>query len=150
MTSRNASERTEIFEGGCLCGAVRYRSTAAPIRCVICHCEYCRKHSGAPCLSFVHFPAAAFTWLNREPSKYQSSRYAMRGFCADCGSTLSMHETVLGDRVQVTLGSLDHPERVRPQDHVWVRSRIPWFDVADDLPRFERSSAAVASKAEDE
>jgi hypothetical protein len=59
-----------------------------------------------------------------------------------------MHEEVLAERVQVTLGSLDHPERVRPQDHVWVQSRIPWFEVADDLPRFERSGTAVPSKAE--
>lgn len=102
------------------------------------------------CLAFVHFPVAAFTWLTQEPSRYESSRYATRGFCPDCGSTLSMHEAVLGDRVQVTLGSLDCPQRVRPQDHVWVRSRIPWFEVADDLPRFERSSTAVASQAEDD
>ena len=141
-------EQSETFEGGCLCGTIRYRATAAPLRCVICHCECCRKHSGAPILSFVHFPKAAFRWLGRVPRRYRSSPYAERGFCPDCGSTLSMHEEVLGDRVQVTLGSLDHPEWVRPQDHVWVRSRISWFDVADDLPRFERSSNAVASKAE--
>jgi hypothetical protein len=137
----------EVFEGGCLCGAIRYRSPAAPLRCMICHCEYCRRHSGAPCLSFVHFPLATFAWT-RPPRRYRSSRYAERGFCPDCGSTLSMHEEVLAERVQVTLGSLDHPERVKPQDHVWVQSRIPWFEIADDLPRFERSSSAVASKAD--
>lgn len=141
---------SEIYEGGCLCGAVRYKSTAAPIRCVICHCRDCRKHSGAPCLGFVHFPAESFAWLNREPKRYRSSRYAERGFCPECGSTLSMHEEVLGDRVQVAIGSLDHPERVRPQDHVWTQSRIGWFDVRDDLPRFSRSSDVVPSKAEAE
>jgi len=47
---------TAKFEGGCLCGAVRYRAIAAPIRAVICHCSMCRKHSGAPVLAFVHFP----------------------------------------------------------------------------------------------
>lgn len=61
-----------------------------------------------------------------------------------------MHEEILGDRVQVTLGSLDEPGRVKPQDHVWTRSRISWFEVADELPRFGRSSTAVPSKAEDE
>ena len=60
-----------------------------------------------------------------------------------------MHEEVLADRIQVATGSLDEPERVRPQDHVWVESRIPWFEIHDDLPRFERSSKAVPSKAED-
>lgn len=61
-----------------------------------------------------------------------------------------MHEEVLGDRVQVTLGSLDAPERVTPHDHVWTDSQISWFDVDDELPRFRRSSNAVVSKAEDE
>lgn len=61
-----------------------------------------------------------------------------------------MHEEVLGDRVQVTLGSLDDPDRVTPEDHVWTDSRISWFEVKDDLPRFPRSSSAVPSKAEDE
>ena len=61
-----------------------------------------------------------------------------------------MHEEILGDRVQVALGSLDNPERITPQDHVWTDSRISWFEIEDALPRFPRSSSAVASRAEDE
>ena len=60
-----------------------------------------------------------------------------------------MHEQVLDDRVQVTLGSLDHPERITPHDHVWTDSQISWFRIKDDLPRFPQSSSAVPSKAED-
>ena len=142
--------KSDTYKGGCLCGAIRYKSTAAPTRCVICHCEYCRKHSGAPCLSFVHFPIDAFAWVSGEPHRYRSSRYAERGFCPECGSTLSMHEEVLANRVQVTLGSLDNPERVIPQDHVWTESQISWFEVEDELPRYPRSSSAAASRAEDE
>lgn len=140
----------EMFEGGCLCGAIRYRSAGPALRCVICHCEDCRKHSGAPCLGFVHFPLEGFSWIGAQPQRYRSSRYAERGFCPECGSTVSMHEEVLADRVQVTLGSLDQPASVEPEDHVWTRSRIPWFDVRDDRPRFPKSSTAVASKAGDE
>jgi hypothetical protein len=136
-----------IFEGGCLCGAVRYRATAHPLRGVICHCSMCRKHSGAPALAFVHFPRDAFTWSKGEPTRYRSSPFAERGFCSVCGSTLSMHEEVLANRVQICVGSLDNAERVRIDDHVWVEQRISWFDVKDDLPRFPRSSAAVPSKA---
>ncbi len=140
--------KSTAFTGGCLCGAVRYESNAEPMRCMLCHCESCRKHSGAPCLSFVHFPADQFRWLGKEPRRYRSSPYAERGFCSDCGSTLTMHEEVLADRVQVALGSLDWPELVQPDDHVWTQSRIAWFDTRDNLPRFERSSTAVSSKAE--
>lgn len=139
-----------IFEGGCLCGGIRYRATAGPLRGVICHCSMCRKHSGAPALAFIHFPLESFSWCHGEPTKYRSSQYAERGFCPKCGSTISMHEDVLKDRVQVCLGSLDEPGKVRIDDHVWTEERIPWFDVKDDLPRFRQSSFAVPSRASDQ
>jgi hypothetical protein len=138
------------FEGGCLCGAIRYRATAAPIRGVICHCSMCRRHSGAPVLAFVHFAAKDFTWLHVQPARYRSSEFAERGFCANCGSTLSMHEEALADRVQIAVGSLDEPARARIDDHVWTKDRIPWFEVADALPRFRTSSTAVATKARED
>lgn len=140
-------DNTTRHEGGCLCGAVRYCAEADPIRGVICHCEMCRRHSGAPCLAFVHFTKTAFRWLGTEPRWYPSSTFAERGFCPSCGSTIGMREEVLGDRVQVCVGSLDQPERVQIQDHVWTGSRIAWFDVADSLPRFAGSSSAVPSQA---
>jgi hypothetical protein len=138
-----------IFEGGCLCGAVRYRATSAPVRGVICHCSMCRRHSGAPALAFVHFPAQSFTWLKGEPALYRSSKSAERGFCSTCGSTLSMHEEVLADRVLVSVGSLDEPARVHVDDHVWTQDRISWFDVKDNLKRFPRNSSAVPTRAVD-
>lgn len=138
---------TEHFEGGCLCGAIRYRATSQPLRGVICHCDMCRKHSGAPALAFVHFAKESFSWLRSEPAWYRSSPFAERGFCPICGSTLGMREEVLADRVQVCAGSLDEPGRAIIQDHVWTSSQVHWFDIRDDLPRFAGSSSAVPSKA---
>ena len=138
---------TKSFEGGCLCGAIRYRASVEPVRGVLCHCEMCRRHSGAPALAFVHFPIETFEWVGAEPSAYRSSEFAERTFCPQCGSTLGMREEVLKDRVQICVGTLDEPDRVRLQDHVWTRSRIAWFDTTDALPRFEKSSSAVVSKA---
>lgn len=138
-----------VFEGGCLCGAIRYRATEAPIRGVLCHCSMCRRHSGAPVLAFVHFRLDHFTWVRGAPARYRSSAFAERGFCPECGSTISMHEDVLADRVQVTVGSLDQPERARIDDHVWTQEALPWFHVDDALPRFSRSSDAVPTKAAD-
>jgi hypothetical protein len=139
----------ELFEGGCLCGAVRYRATARPLRGVICHCSICRRHSGAPVLAFVHFPLTAFAWLRGEPNWYRSSRHAQRGFCAACGSTVAMREEVLSDRVQICVGSLDEPHKVRIDDHVWTSESLAWFEIKDGLPRYPRSSSAVPSKALD-
>ncbi len=136
-----------IRTGGCLCGAVHYRAEADPLRAVSCHCSTCRRVSGAAFLTFVHFPLAAFEWTQGEPRRYRSSAEAERGFCARCGSTLTMHETVLDDRVQVTLGSLDRPQDARPDDHVWTESQLPWLRIDDDLQRFPRISSAVPSSA---
>lgn len=135
------------WTGGCLCGKIRYLASTDPIRVVSCHCGMCRRTSGAAFMTFVHFPARAFAWQGAEPMRYRSSADAERGFCAACGSTLSMHEAVLADRVQVSLGSLDRPDLVRPDDHVWTSSRLPWLEVADDLPRFATISDAVPSRA---
>ena len=77
------------------------------------------------------------------------STYAERGFCGTCGSTVSMHEDVLADRVQIALGSLDEPGRETPDDQVWTKSRIAWFEIDDDLPRFDESSSVVPSKSGD-
>lgn len=107
----------------------------------------CRKHSGAPALAFVHFPAAAFSWLKKRPTWYRSSQYAERGFCPTCGSTVGMREEALSDRVQVCVGSLDEPDRVQINDHVWTREKIAWFEIDDALPRFPGSSSAVPSDA---
>lgn len=137
----------DYFEGGCLCGDIRYRATAHPLRGVICHCSLCRRHSGAPALAFVHFSAASFSWLKKLPTWYRSSQHAERGFCPTCGSTVGMREAALSDRVQVCVGSLDEPDRVQIDDHVWAREKIAWFEIDDELPRFPGSSPAVPSDA---
>jgi hypothetical protein len=132
-----------------LCGAVRYRASADPLRVVSCHCAMCRRTSGAAFLTFVHFPVSAFEWIGDQPTRHRSSAAAERGFCGVCGSTLSMHEAVLADRVQVSLGSLDRPDLVRPDDHVWTSSQLPWLYLVDDRPRFPTVSDAVPSRALD-
>jgi hypothetical protein len=81
------------------------------------------------------------------PSWYRSSQFAERGFCAVCGSTLGMREQVLAERVQICVGTLDDATGVAIDDHVWTDSRIAWFEVRDELPRFQRSSSAVPSQA---
>lgn len=139
---------TTVFTGGCLCGFIRYRATASPLRGVICHCSMCRRHSGAPALAFVHFPVESFAWSRDEPSWFASSPYAQRSFCPNCGSTIGMREDVLAERVQVCAGTLDDPNGVRMDDHVWTSEQVGWFDLRDELPRFQQSSSAVPSKAQ--
>jgi hypothetical protein len=67
------SGTTEQFEGGCLCGAVRFIATGQPKGVAWCHCQSCRKHSGAPVSVFVAFDRAAYSVIKGEVTKFNSS-----------------------------------------------------------------------------
>ena len=121
------------LEGGCLCGAVRYRISGAPRSADYCHCRMCRRAAGAPVVARLTVAGADLTWLAGSPAVYRSSAAALRLFCRACGTQLALRDEP--DFLDVALATLDEPAAVRPTCHIWTASRIPWFDTADDLPR---------------
>ena len=122
------------WTGGCLCGAIRYRASEDPEWIGACHCGQCRKHSGAPYTAAVLFPPGAFEWTTAEPARYASSATVRRGFCAQCGSSLTWEAA--GGEPTVLIGSLDHPERLRPDSHCFVATKLPWVEIEDGTPQF--------------
>src|SRR5260370_3862109 len=85
-SGRNDDERhADQFEGGCLCGAVRFVAIGQPKGVYWCHCQSCRKHSGAPASVFVAFEHTRYTITKGEITKFDSSPgRTTRGFCARC------------------------------------------------------------------
>ena len=75
----------EILTGGCLCGEVRYRITAAPVEALYCHCRMCQRAHGAPVIAWLTVPLAAFEVSSGNPVAYRSSAKAFRHFCGACG-----------------------------------------------------------------
>ena len=134
-------------EGGCLCGAVRYRLRGEPMLVEYCHCGMCRRVSGAPVLAGADVAAERLEWLRGEPKRYESSPGILRGFCATCGSTLSYQRGVNPPKVTIALGSLDHPEVHAPTYHIFTADALPWLRIMDDLPRYEESLPAGAPVA---
>lgn len=124
--------------GGCACGAVRYRLASAPFDAGYCHCELCRRSSGAPLLAFATVPLADFIVTKGRPRVRRSTSFGERGFCVDCGTQLTMHVDHQPDTVDFTLCSLDQPDAVAPGFHLFFASRPAWFDVRDSLPRHDR------------
>ena len=125
-----------IFEGGCLCGRVRYRASGTPEKPHYCHCRMCQRGVGAPVTAWVNFPLAELVWTAAEPAYYRSSAELRRGFCPSCGAsvcTIADGDTL----VCVTLASLDEPARISPELHMWTSSAMPWLEIADDLPRHD-------------
>ena len=123
------------LEGGCLCGAVRYRITAEPLDAGYCHCRMCQRSTGAPVVAWLTTPSAGFGWTKGVAAVHRSSPAAERLFCPTCGSQLVFREPGAPDYLDVTLASLDEPEAFPPEHHIWTSSRIIWFETADDLPR---------------
>jgi hypothetical protein len=126
------------LEGGCACGAIRYRLVSAPFDAGYCHCEICRRSSGAPVLAFATVPVSHLVVFRGEIRQRRSSGFGTRGFCADCGTQLTMHVDHQPDTIDFTLCSLDQPDEVIPAFHLFAGSEPRWFEMADSLPRHQR------------
>ena len=131
------------LEGGCLCGAVRYRISAEPIDAGYCHCRMCQRSTGAPVVSWLTMRNEGFAWTKGAPVAYRSSPEAERLFCPACGTQMVFRALAEPDLLDVTLASLDDPEAVRPDHHSWTSSRIAWFETRDDLPRHPEHDPSV-------
>jgi hypothetical protein len=129
------------IEGGCFCGAVRYRATEQTDSVAHCHCQHCRAASGATLMTWVEVPRTAFAWTRGEPAAYEHDSDwktpVVRRFCAQCGTSLT-YERTGSTTLDVSVGSLDEPAVVTPAHHVYDSSRLDWFEVADELPRYEK------------
>jgi hypothetical protein len=122
-------------DGGCLCGAVRYRAAGPVTHPTLCHCRSCRLGAGAPSVAWVSFPRARFAWTGAAPARYGSSPPVERTFCARCGTSLTYTHSDFGDEIDVTTASLDAPQAFPPRDHTWVEEALPWSELGA-LPRF--------------
>src|SRR5215471_11115313 len=111
------------LKGGCQCGAVRFRARAEKDEAYFCHCAMCRRAFGNIFATFVNVAKAEVTWETREPDYFASSKIARRGFCAKCGTplTFAYHESA---RIDLAVGSLEHPEALKPVMHVGIEAKI--------------------------
>ncbi len=132
--------RSEVIEGGCLCGALRYRITGPVGEAVHCHCAMCRRSSGAPVVTWISVPVERFTFSRGEPSVYRSSSHAKRRFCGGCGAQITFWSKHDPESIDVTLGTLDQPEHHPAIRHIWTGSRLPWIHLDEQLPDYAEES----------
>ncbi len=129
-------------EGGCACGAVRYKLTAEPLIVHACHCRDCQRLSGGAfalniwierrCVECTHTGLVAMT----VPAGSGKPQEIFR--CPDCGTALwSKYHAAPGDTVLLRAGTLDHPETIAPDVHIFTRSKLPWLQLPAGVPAFE-------------
>jgi hypothetical protein len=115
----------KTLTGGCLCGQIRYRITAAPVEALYCHCRMCQRAHGAPVIAWLTVPLDAFAVTAGDLAAYRA-----------CGTPLTWREAAHPQFVDVSIATLDDPDPIEPLLHVWTESQIGWFEIADHLPRY--------------
>ena len=128
----------DVHNGGCLCGAVRYKVLGPLADVTACHCCQCRRQSG-------HYYATTgvsrqdLTLVEERGLKwYRASETAQRGFCGECGSTL-FWESDAGDATAILAGSLDAPTGLKLARHIFVADKGDYYEITDGLPQHAAS-----------
>ena len=116
---------TQVWSGGCQCGAIRFRVRGVPARVAVCHCRMCQKAMGGPFMAYVTAQPGALEWTRGEPAYWRSSAIARRGFCATCGTPMGWVSDETG-AFDLTLGCFDNASALTPAAHDGVEARLPW------------------------
>jgi hypothetical protein len=124
--------------GSCLCGAVTFVVEEQPIRAWNCHCGRCRKARSAAHASnlFTAADGVRFTRGDDQLITYKvpDAQHFTHVFCRTCGSSMPRIDRGRGIAV-VPMGGLDDDPCMRPQTHIFVGSKAPWYDIPGSLPQ---------------
>jgi hypothetical protein len=123
-----------IREGGCLCGAMRFKARGEPINVRICHCRTCQKAMGSPFFARALFDQKALT-VEGETASYASSEAIDRVFCKNCGTRLFAWRKN-GTAAGVALAAFDDRNAFAPTEHIWVTEKMNWMKLDDGLPQY--------------
>lgn len=129
----------DVHSGGCLCGAVRYEIRGPALQTTLCHCEDCRKASGAPAVAWTFFRVGALRWTRGEPKLLQHADRE-RAFCGECGSPLTFFDPSIPEFFEANTNTLDLAEHHPPTDQCWTCDELAWTCQLPDLPRFHLAS----------
>lgn len=125
------------LKGSCLCGSLSFSVSALPFAADYCHCRMCQRSTGSVVGAWMDFKREQVQWKSTQALReYASSAFARRGFCGQCGSTLSYRDTRHAQYLSLAISSLDRPELVQPSYHIYTDSQLPWLEIDDDCIRY--------------
>lgn len=123
------------MEGGCHCGAIRFKAEKETFWVGACYCIDCRKISGAPYMVWAMYDTDSIKMIKGEPKIYPSSENVNRSFCGMCGSSLSYQYKDKPEKIGLPIGIFDDAENFKLKKHIWVSQKLPWILIHDDLPQ---------------
>jgi hypothetical protein len=127
------------LEGGCDCRAVRYRMESAPLIVHCCHCRWCQRESGASFALNAMIESDRVTSLQTEPELINTPSHSGRGQqiarCPNCRVALWSHYSGAGPVLAfVRVGTLDNPDVMPPDIHIFTESKQPWVVLSAEVP----------------
>lgn len=126
--------------GGCLCRSVRYEIRSVPIHTFYCHCTDCQKETGGPFATELFLKAESVSVSGKMVS-YEvvgdSGKIVTRKFCGICGCPIVTIFESDPDHICIKACSLDDAGWLKPEFHLYMKSKQPWYEIADDLPRYQ-------------
>lgn len=128
-----------FFDGGCACRAVRYRMTSAPLFVNCCHCRWCQRESGAAFALNALIEADRVVLLKGAPEAVATPSVSGKGQkihrCPVCRVALWSNYFGAGDAIRfVRVGTLDEPDRLPPDIHIFTVSKQPWVILPPGAP----------------
>jgi hypothetical protein len=130
------------MEGGCACGAIRYKLAEPPLIVHACHCRDCQRITGSAFVINLWIERKFVEATGQPPKSFKlaggSGQTHEVFFCGDCGTYVwSRYYGAPGDALFVRAGTLDRPEAVKPDVHIFTRSKLPWLELPADVPAYK-------------
>jgi hypothetical protein len=130
----------EVLEGGCLCGAIRYRLSGPTLFVSQCACKDCQKATGTGHTTIVGVHRSQLE-LGGAPATYtnvgDTGGSVTRHFCGTCAGRLYTSGDLPGEFIMIQAGSLDDPGAVSPESVIYMKDAVAWDRFDPDLPRHE-------------
>ncbi|HEU4652241.1 MAG TPA: GFA family protein [Croceibacterium sp.] len=130
----------EVLDGGCLCGAIRYRLHGPTLFVSQCACKDCQKATGTGHTTIVGVHRSQLK-LAGTPATYTNTGdtggSVTRHFCGTCAGRLYTSGDLPGEVIMVQAGSLDSPGAVSPESVIYVKDAVSWDRFDPDLPQYE-------------
>jgi hypothetical protein len=127
--------------GSCRCGLCRYIFDAQPFVAYTCHCRECQRLTASAFLTCIQLPAESLQITSGDPATDQriaeSGNSLTTHFCRDCGSTLYIENSARPHVRTLHVGTLDCPESVDVNAHIWVKRKLPWVELPTDHRIFD-------------
>jgi hypothetical protein len=134
------------LSGHCFCGAIRFTTSAEPFQVSWCHCKDCRRQTGAPAVVWAGFHSGEVTFEGT-PKRRRSSERVTRSFCSDCGTPISYEHEELPGEFYIHAGLFDDADRLVPDRHAYVTSKLFWMHLEDGMPEYGETTRERTGEA---